>query len=313
MRALEFHLGKIPVRIQPTFFIMAAFLGLAPDEGLLGIVKWIGIVFVSVLLHELGHATAGIAFGLEPRIDVHGMGGTTSWSTRKALSHPQSVIVSLAGPFAGFGVGVVVLTLVRFGVIHADFRELLDKLVHLRADGVLSTILYVNVGWGVFNLLPMLPLDGGNVLNQTLHAAAGVRGERIARIVSVVVAGLFVPAALVAGSLWIALLMTLFLIANWRGLQDFDARQHDAPMQASLEKAQAALEARDGARVLEFARPVALGARTAQVKAEALHLVAFGFLLEGRVADADAAIAALPQGYAPHPQLLALREAAARG
>jgi len=310
MRALEFHLGKIPVRIQPTFFVVAAVLGLAPD--LRTTVTWIAVVFGSIMLHELGHASAGISFGLEPRIEVHGMGGTTSWSTPRALSHAQSVIISLAGPFAGFGVGLVVLTLVRFGVIHADFRELLDKLVHFRADTVLSTILYVNVGWGVFNLLPMLPLDGGNVLNQTLHAAIGVRGERLARIVSVVVAGILVPVALFAGSLWIGLLMAMFLSANWRGLQDFDARQHDAPMRASLEKAQAALDAKDAPRVLEFARPVALSARTAQVKAEALHLVAFGFLLEGRVADADAAIAALPRGYAPHPQLMALREVAAR-
>jgi hypothetical protein len=43
------------------------------------------------------------------------------------------------------------------------------------------------------------------------------------------------------------------------------------------------------------------------VRAEALQLVAFGFLLDGRVADADAAIAALPPGYSPHPQLLELR------
>jgi hypothetical protein len=108
------------------------------------------------------------------------------------------------------------------------------------------------------------------------------------------------------------LLILSFLASNWRGLQELTAREHDAPMRASLEKAQAALDAKDAGRVLEFARPVALAARTAQVKAEALHLVAFGFLLEGRVADADAAIAALPPGYAPHPQLMALREVASR-
>jgi hypothetical protein len=43
------------------------------------------------------------------------------------------------------------------------------------------------------------------------------------------------------------------------------------------------------------------------VKAEALQLVAFGFLLEGRLPDADAAIAALPRGFAPHASLLELR------
>jgi hypothetical protein len=100
-------------------------------------------------------------------------------------------------------------------------------------------------------------------------------------------------------------------MSNWRGLKDLSAREHDAPMHAALKDAYAALDARDGARVLELARPVALGSRTAPVRAEALQLVAFGFLLDGRVADADAAIAALPKGYSPHPSLLELRATAA--
>jgi hypothetical protein len=61
---------------------------------------------------------------------------------------------------------------------------------------------------------------------------------------------------------------------------------------------------------LALARPVALGSRTAPVRAEALQLLAFGFLLDGRIADADAAIAALPKGYSPHPSLLELRATA---
>jgi hypothetical protein len=78
-------------------------------------------------------------------------------------------------------------------------------------------------------------------------------------------------------------------------------------MREALAKAYAALERKDGVRVLELARPVALQPTTPTVRAEALQLVAFGFLLSGRLADADAAIAALPEGFAPHPTLLELR------
>jgi Zn-dependent protease len=302
MGALEFRLGKIPVRIHATFFLMAAFLGLY-DTNLVAIASWVAIVLVSVLFHELGHASMGLAFGLEPRIDLHGMGGTTSWATAKPLSHAKRIAISLAGPFAGFALWAVVLLLARAGVFPDTplWR------------GLLGQTKFVNVWWGVLNLLPLLPLDGGNVMTQALHALTGGHGERPARITSIVVAVVLLPLALWWGSWWGALLVFSFLASNWRGLQELGAREHDAPMHASLEKAQAALEAKDAARVLEFARPVALAARTAQVRAEALHLVAFGFLLEGRVADADAAIAALPRGYAPHPQLLALRETAARG
>ena len=299
---LQFHLGKIPVRIQATFFVMAAVLGLN-GTNLISDASWIVVVLVSVLIHELGHAGVGMLFGLEPRIDLHAMGGTTSWANHLPLSHGKRIAISLAGPFAGFAFGAFAFTLAMLGAFpHNEMGEM----VH-------AQLLYVNIGWGAVNLLPMLPLDGGNVMTQVLHIMTGGRGERPARIVSIAIAVLLIPLAIrLSWGLWGMLLIFSFLASNWRGLQELTAREHDAPMRASLEKAQAALDAKDAARVLEFARPVALAARTAQVKAEALHLVAFGFLLEGRVADADAAIAALPRGYAPHPQLMALREVAAR-
>lgn len=300
--ALEFHLGKIPVRIHATFFLMAAFLGLGGDPHLVPILSWVAIVFVSVLFHELGHATMGLSFGLEPRIDLHGMGGTTSWATGKPLSHLKRIAISLAGPFAGFALCGIVFALARFGLF--PNTPLWNTAV--------KAALFVNGGWGALNLLPLLPLDGGNVMTQTLHAITGGRGERPARITSIVVAVVLLPLAFLWSSWWGALLVFSFLASNWTGLKDLSAREHDAPMRASLEQAQAALDAKNAARVLELARPVALAARTAQVRAEALHLVAFGFLLEGRVADADAAIAALPSGYAPHPQLVELRESTAR-
>lgn len=299
--ALQFHLGKIPVRIHTTFFVMAVVLGLYGGSPV-AIASWVAIVLVSVLFHELGHATMGLSFGLQPRIDLHGMGGTTSWAANKPLSHARRIAISLAGPFAGFALWAVVLGLSRAGVLPDTPTW----------QFVLTQTKFVNLWWGVLNLLPLLPLDGGNVMMQTLHALTGGHGERPARITSIVVAVVLLPLAFLWGSWWGALLVGSFLASNWRGLQDFSAREHDAPMRASLEQAQAALDAKDAARALDLARPVALAARTAQLRAEALHLVAFGFLLEGRVADADAAIAALPEGYAPHPQLLALREAAAR-
>jgi stage IV sporulation protein FB len=295
--ALSFRLGKIPVRIQPAFFVMALFLGLFdPDPA--RVATWVGIVLVSVMLHELGHAATGLAFGLEPRIDLHAMGGTTSWSSARPLQTWQRIAISLGGPFAGF----VVAAVVRFGIGERAFPPTPI------GDFAYRNLLFVNFSWGLLNLAPMLPLDGGNVMAQILNAATGGRGERPARIVSIVVAGVCVPLGwLILGSWWAALLAASFVATNWRGLRDLGAREHDAPMRASLEQAYAALDAKDAERILALARPVALGSRTPQVRAEALQLLAFGFLLEGRVADADAAIAALPAGFSPHPSLTELR------
>ena len=76
---LSFRLGRIPVRIHAMFFLVSGMLG-ASGGDMASILIWVATVFVSVLIHELGHALCGMAFGLAPEIDLHGMGGTTSWA-----------------------------------------------------------------------------------------------------------------------------------------------------------------------------------------------------------------------------------------
>jgi Zn-dependent protease len=292
---MTFHLGKIPVRVLPSFFLVTLIFNLS--SGLRELVLWMGVVFVSVLFHELGHATVGLAFGLEPRIDLHGMGGTTSWAVNQKLSTWRRVAISLAGPTAGFVLAAVAYAAWNGGAFPRT------QVAH----GVYVNVLWVNVGWGLLNLLPMLPLDGGNVLALLLGAATKGRGERPAHIVSIVVAVASAGLALSLQQWWPALLAASFVAANVRGLQALAAREHDAPMRRGLEQAYEALEAKDGERILTLARPAALTSKTPQVRAEALQLMAFGFLLTGRLADADAAIAALPKGFSPHPSLTELR------
>jgi Zn-dependent protease len=305
---LSFRLGKVPVRISPSFFLMTVFLG-SFGANLSIIVAWVVIVLASVLVHELGHASMGRAFGLEPRIDLHGMGGTTSWATPKQLSAGRRIAISLAGPGAGFCVAAVVM--VAGIIIRSSPGSSASSFAESPLGAyVFDALLWVNFGWGVLNLFPMLPLDGGSVMTQLLNIVTHGRGERPARVISIGVAAAALLAAALfprLRSVWTALLAISFIVSNWRGLKDQKAREHDAPMHESLQGAYAALDAKDSARVLELARPVALGARTAPVRAEALQLLAFAFLFDGRVADADAAIAALPRGYSPHPSLLELR------
>jgi stage IV sporulation protein FB len=291
----RFRLGKIPVAIHAWFFLTTILL--SSSLPLSQLVLWTVIVLGSVLVHELGHAAAVVAFGLEPRIDVHGLGGTTSWTGGTQLSHAKRIVISLAGPVMGFVAGGLIVALGRSPVFpHTAVGEF-----------VYERLIWTNFGWGLFNLLPMLPLDGGSVMNSALDALTKGRGERPARIVSIAGAALVAGGGALMAQWWIALLAAFFVRTNWQGLKASKAREHDAPMRAALEKAYAALDAKDAQGVLALARPVALGSQTAPVRAEALQLVAFGFLLEGRVADADAAIAAMPQGFAPHPSLLELR------
>jgi Zn-dependent protease len=303
---MTFRIGNIPIRVLPSFFFMAALLGMSQPG--LQIVVWVAVVLASVIVHELGHAMVGRAFGLEPSVVLHGTGGTTSWTGTRKLSPAHRIAISLAGPAAGFVLGGLVL--VADAVARSQSHSTGDGRLLGLGSYLVATLLFVNFKWGLINLLPMLPLDGGNVMAQALNAVLKGRGERPARVISIVLAVAAVAVSIVARSYWPAFLAVSFVTVNWRALKDLAAAEHDAPLRASLQGAYAALDAKDVARVLELAKPVALKSQTALVRAEALHLLAFGFLLDDRLADADAAIAAMPKGFSPNQALVDLRQAA---
>ena len=71
---LRFSVLGIPVRVHPTFWFIGLLLGSAtPQLSLVAI--WIGCLFLSILVHELGHALAARSFGWPPDIVLHGFGG----------------------------------------------------------------------------------------------------------------------------------------------------------------------------------------------------------------------------------------------
>jgi Zn-dependent protease len=205
---LTFHLGKIPVTIHLWFLLVGVFLlGNVSSPPL--VILWLAIFFVSVLAHELGHAFAGIAFGLEPRIDLHGMGGTTSWR-HKNVSTAKKIIISVAGPSVGIFFG---------GLLYFFHSIVLGSNPSAFAENAVSWLIYVNLVWGLLNLLPMLPLDGGNVMAHSLSGAMGEKGLRLAHYISATVAiaaGLF---AFISGLGWWSMAMAaLFAFQNIKAI-----------------------------------------------------------------------------------------------
>jgi stage IV sporulation protein FB len=217
---MGFRLGSIPVKIHFSFFLTAVILSGTSRE-LAGVAQWTGVIFVSVMLHELGHALMGRIFGLSPRIDLHGMGGTTSWTAaRGALTPMKSILISVAGPGVGIVLGAIIFALLVMRVVPADPL----------AQSIANDLVYVNAGWGFVNLLPVLPMDGGNVLFAVLNAATKGNGERPTRIVSMAIAVIGGALAfLVYHQWWPALLAALFAYDNFRALRALSAAQHAAP------------------------------------------------------------------------------------
>lgn len=167
------RIGGFSITLDPSLIVILGLLGYQPGLSLQDVLIWIAVAAGCILVHELGHALAFAAFGATPSVLLYGMGGLTSASG--SFSAGRSVIISLAGPVAGFGAGGA-FWLIGPGDTHVS------RLVWVFG-------LFATFGFGVLNLLPVLPLDGGNALMSLLQLARVADAERIARYVSIAVAG----------------------------------------------------------------------------------------------------------------------------
>ena len=162
---------------------------------------WCGVMFVSVLVHELGHALAGRHFGAQPAIKLHGFGGLTVLPGAM-FSRGQSILVSGAGPMAGLLLGFVVLAIVQ--VLRGVDLPLLPR-------SALRDGLYINFVWTALNLLPIQPLDGGQILRDIL----GPRRRQTAAMVGGILAVGLGIWAFTEGQIYMAVMLGLLAYHNF--------------------------------------------------------------------------------------------------
>ena len=124
----QFSIAGIPVRVEPVFLVIAALFGLQYANYSVSLVfVWIAVTFVSILVHEMGHALVLKAFGQPSHIVLHGLGGVTVG--RQALTKSRSIIVSLAGALVALatpGAPAAVLPMARQDSLRWRMQALLD-------------------------------------------------------------------------------------------------------------------------------------------------------------------------------------------
>jgi stage IV sporulation protein FB len=199
----RFRLFGFPVRIDVSFWIMAVILGLRRDDPKT-LAIWVSVVFVSIMAHELGHALMGRAFGMESQIELFSMGGLTRWTSYRSLRHWQDIAISLAGPLTGLTIGGIVYGLVQLKGEPASFYQRV----------IVYDLVWVNLGWGVLNLLPIEPLDGGHTLASVIHWMRRDTDPALPLLISVVVGGGAILAALMFGMWWGGLLAGWLTFGN---------------------------------------------------------------------------------------------------
>lgn len=206
---MRFRLFGMPVTVRASFLIIAALIGFAGVGSPEFTIAWIVIVFVSILIHELGHAVTARSFGSNVAIELNGLGGLTRWNVPGGKITPgRRALIAAAGSATGLAFGGLVWVVGRqFGPY--------DQL----AGFILNSTIYVNVFWGLLNWLPIRPLDGGHLLETLLEKVAPVRGDAIAKVIFVTTA-----AGALAFAIWQRLIF-IAVLAGWLLLSEFSTSQ----------------------------------------------------------------------------------------
>jgi len=290
------RLGPIPVHVDPSLFIILALIGYQDGVTLAEIVTWVLVAAFCILVHELGHGVAFLAFGRKPSILLYGFGGVTS--AEGGMGPWSSLITSLAGPIAGFGLGGLIL-------IAGSFTGGLERGTLLYTawfDG-----LFACFGFGILNLLPILPLDGGAALAAFLRAVQGPGGDQVARYVSIVVASVLALVGLRSGQIFAGLFGVMFAAQNYQALK----RHRQEPQREELQAANEALHDGRPLAAAEGARNVLAGNAAADLKEIAAEVLVWAELARGDNGAARAALGRRPERHpTDHRPLGRLPEAA---
>jgi len=290
------RLGPISIRLDPSLFVILALIGYRPKVTLNEILVWVLVAAFCILIHELGHAVAFLAFGRKPSVLLYGFGGVTS--AEGGLGPWASLTTSLAGPIAGFGLGGLVL--------------LGGLTVGPPASGSLAETAYLDVfyacfGFGILNLLPILPLDGGAAVAAFLRGVQGPSGEQVARYISIGFAVLLALVALRFGQLFAGFFGAMFAAQNYQELK----RHREEPKRDELRQAYDALFEGRPAVAADGARQVLAGKASSDLKEIAAETLAWAELGRGDVVAARAALGLRPERHhSDHRPVGRLAEAA---
>lgn len=209
---LKFRLFGTHIRVSPWFWLVAVFINfeLASIAGIEVLLLFVLCVFVSILLHEFGHIWMGRLFGSQGYIVLQSLFGLAIGAKSNSQPRWQRIAISLAGP----GIQIVFAAIVLCGIMavgrsapfpasvsNFDMLDRFDLWVHLlvfaqgwnrMASYLALFLLNINLWWAMINLLPIWPLDGGQVSRELFTWADRNNGVRYSLGLSIVTASIIV-------------------------------------------------------------------------------------------------------------------------
>jgi Zn-dependent protease len=235
---LNFRLAGFPIRVTPWFWIGSVLLGWSAsnngDPQLL--LAWVLAVFTSILIHELGHAVAFRYFGISAHVVLYQFGGLAVPNQAFGRSRTRSdnrfgeILISFAGPLAQFLAATalaVILWASGYGVPLAGFvGTWLDlpsePVLHpIHAYIFLAYFLDVSIYWALLNLLPIYPLDGGQIAREFFLLSGSRDALKYSLILSLLAAIGMAVRGFTSDNFYFGVLFGMLAYSSYIALQPF--------------------------------------------------------------------------------------------
>lgn len=165
------------------------------------------LFFLCLLAHELSHSLVAKAHNLPvSRITLFALGGV-SVIEKESPDARTEFLVAIAGPITSGVIGTALI------LASGGFKMGMDAVLPTPALAIMHWLGYINLGLGLFNMLPGFPLDGGRVLRSVVWGATHSmeRATRVAARVGQLVAVIFILTGIYQffhgagiGGLWIS-------------------------------------------------------------------------------------------------------------
>lgn len=188
-----FRLFGFPVRVGAGFWMFLVLIAVLNSSeepnglGVSGAITFAVLIAVLTLIHELGHALAARATGAKAEITLAFMAGYASFVPTRQLSRAERIGISFAGPAIQIAVGSLV-----YFVVGGPFEWPIRHLTPVQFGALWSGPIM-----GAFNLIPILPFDGGSIMEQVIGTVVPRHARRVMTWFTLLVSG--------AGLVYIAL------------------------------------------------------------------------------------------------------------
>ncbi|MBC8353242.1 MAG: hypothetical protein H8E66_14690 [Planctomycetes bacterium] len=207
---------------------------------------WIAAVFISILIHELGHAFAMRRYGTHSYIVLYHFGGLAVPDSGAGFmgmggrrDSKQQIVISAAGPAAQLVLAAIIVALLqasgtslRYGI------PFLESIVPLESGALMTSmplmavcyfLILPSIFWALLNLLPVYPLDGGQISRELFTIFSPRDGLKNSLILSIATGGLVAGYGLMNGDMMLGMMFGMLAFSSYQILQQYSGRGGQSP------------------------------------------------------------------------------------